>query len=57
MPAIKTRNIMGLKMLEETAKRIVTLQVKHPKIVLLIILFITLLLLPGILKVNIEPIL
>ena len=42
-------------MLEETAKRIVKLQVKYPKIVLLIIAFITILLIPGILKVKIEP--
>jgi len=42
-------------MLEETAKRIVRLQVKYPKIVLLIIAFITILLIPGILKVKIEP--
>ena len=42
-------------MLEETAERIVKLQVKYPKIVLLIIAFITILLIPGILKVKIEP--
>ena len=42
-------------MLEETAGKIVKLQIKYPKIILLIILFITLLLLPGILKVKIEP--
>jgi len=42
-------------MLEETAEEIVKLQVKYPKIVLLIIAFITLLLIPGILKVKIEP--
>ena len=42
-------------MLEETAEKIVKLQVKYPKIILLIILLITLLLLPGILKVKIEP--
>jgi len=42
-------------MLEETAKKIVKLQVKYPKIVLLIIAFITILLIPGILKVKIEP--
>src|SRR3989338_5016292 len=42
-------------MLEETAEKIVKLQVKYPKIVLLIIAFITILLIPGILKVKIEP--
>ncbi len=42
-------------MLEETAEEIVKLQVKYPKIVLLIIAFITLLLIPGIFKVKIEP--
>ena len=42
-------------MLEETAEKIVKLQIKYPKIILLIILLITLPLLPGILKVKIEP--
>ena len=42
-------------MLEETAEKIVELQIKYPKIVLLIILLVTLLLAPGILKVKIEP--
>ena len=42
-------------MLEETAEKIVKLQVKYPKVILLVILFITLLLVPGILKVKIEP--
>src|SRR3989338_5694565 len=42
-------------MLEEFAEKIVELQVKYPKAVLLVILSITLLLIPGILKVKIEP--
>ena len=42
-------------MLEETAEKIVKMQVKYPKIILLVILFITLLFVPGILKVKIEP--
>ena len=42
-------------MLEETAEKIVKLQIKYPRIVLMTILFVTLLLIPGILKVKIEP--
>src|SRR3989338_11542095 len=42
-------------MLEETAEEIVKLQIKYPRIVLMTILFVTLLLIPGILKVKIEP--
>ena len=42
-------------MLEEFAEKIVKLQVKYPKAVLLVILFVTLLLIPGIIKVKIEP--
>ena len=42
-------------MLEEFAEKIVKLQVKYPQAVLLVILSITLLLIPGILKVKIEP--
>jgi hydrophobe/amphiphile efflux-3 (HAE3) family protein len=42
-------------MLEEAAEKIVELQIKYPKIVLFVILLITLLLVPGILKVKIEP--
>ncbi len=42
-------------MLEEFAEKIVELQVKYPKAVLLVILFVTLLLIPGIIKVKIEP--
>ncbi len=42
-------------MLVETAEKIVKLQIKYPKTVLFIILFLTLLLIPGILKVKIEP--
>ena len=41
-------------MLEEFAEKIVELQVKYPNAVLLVILFVTLLLIPGILKVKIE---
>src|SRR3989338_5622775 len=42
-------------MLEEFAEKIAKLQVKYPQAVLLVILSITLLLIPGILKVKIEP--
>ncbi len=46
---------MGSKMLEEMAEKIVKLHVKYPKIVLMAILFVTLLFIPGILKVKVEP--
>src|SRR3989338_729192 len=42
-------------MLEEFAEKIAKLQVKYPQAVLLVILSITLLLIPGILNVKIEP--
>ncbi len=44
-----------VKMLEKFAEKIVKIQVKYPKLVILAILLISFILAPGILKIKIEP--
>ena len=45
----------GLKMLEKFAEKMVGIQVRYPKLVILAILLISFMLMPGILKIQVEP--